>query len=116
MDPMVVEGYRQRLLAQRQQIVQRLLEIEEDLQTLTTEREIERMDHAQAEVPEEVLQKLDDQSRHEIEDIERALARIDAGTYGRCMACGQAIPTARLDALPMALRCAPCQARLERRV
>ena len=116
MDPTVLEDYRQRLLAQRQQVVQRLFEIEEDLQTLTTEREVTRMDHVQAEVPEEVLQKLDDQSRHEIEDIERALARLDTGTYGRCIACGRAIPTARLDALPTARRCAPCQARVEQRI
>ena len=116
MDPTVLEDYRQRLRAQRQQVVQRLFEIEEDLQTLTTEREITRMDHVQAEVPEEVLQKLDDQSRHEIEDIEQALARLDTGTYGRCIACGHAIPTARLDALPTALRCAPCQAHLEQRI
>jgi RNA polymerase-binding transcription factor DksA len=44
---------------------------------------------------------------------ERALARLDAGTYGDCIACGEQIPLQRLLAQPAALRCAACQARAE---
>jgi DnaK suppressor protein len=45
--------------------------------------------------------------------VEEALARLAAGRYGRCTECGEAIPSARLQALPFALRCLPCQERLE---
>ncbi len=40
--------------------------------------------------------------------IETALARIDDGTYGSCETCGEAIPKARLQAVPYALRCVAC--------
>lgn len=41
--------------------------------------------------------------------IELALRRIDLGTYGVCVSCGQPIEHERLDAYPTANRCAACQ-------
>jgi DnaK suppressor protein len=43
-----------------------------------------------------------------------ALARLDSGDYGTCIDCGQAIPPARLQAQPFAVRCIACQERSER--
>jgi RNA polymerase-binding protein DksA len=43
-----------------------------------------------------------------IDDIERALQRLDAGTYGYCDACGEPIGAARLDALPCTVHCFRC--------
>jgi RNA polymerase-binding protein DksA len=115
MDPSTLETYRQRLLLLQQQVVKRIFDIEEDLlQKLIREREIEFMDRGQAEVPEEVLNRLDEQSRREVEDIQAALARIKAGTYGHCETCGATISAARLEALPMVRRCRRCQERIER--
>ncbi len=48
---------------------------------------------------------------HSIEDIDRALVKIDDGTYGKCDECGDDIGVARLDALPAASRCVECAAR-----
>jgi DnaK suppressor protein len=42
-----------------------------------------------------------------------ALARIDAGSYGVCSDCGDAIHPGRLRALPEADACVPCQERRE---
>lgn len=47
--------------------------------------------------------------------IERALAKLDEGTYGSCDACGEPIPPARLQAMPDSVLCVAC-ARSERRV
>ena len=44
-----------------------------------------------------------------VEEIDRALAKIDAGTYGTCEQCGQPIPKARLKALPSATLCVACK-------
>jgi len=41
-------------------------------------------------------------------DIDAALARVDAGTYGVCERCGRAIPRERLLARPMARLCVAC--------
>jgi DnaK suppressor protein len=51
-----------------------------------------------------------------IADVERALERLEAGTYGICEACGQPIVEARLEAWPAARFCRSDQARNERRV
>jgi DnaK suppressor protein len=44
-----------------------------------------------------------------VEDIDKALAKIDAGTYGICERCGQPIPKERLRALPYAALCVACK-------
>lgn len=41
-------------------------------------------------------------------EVERALAKLDEGTYGRCDACGADIPEGRLEVHPWAVLCVPC--------
>lgn len=48
-------------------------------------------------------------------EIEAALARIDAGTFGRCIDCGKEIPEGRLEIKPEASRCLEDQAKFENR-
>jgi DnaK suppressor protein len=52
---------------------------------------------------------LRDASERRLHEVDAALARIAAGTYGRCHACGGPIADARLDALPWAPLCIECQ-------
>jgi DnaK suppressor protein len=40
--------------------------------------------------------------------IERALARLDEGTYGTCETCGRPIPEKRLEAMPESVHCVEC--------
>lgn len=49
---------------------------------------------------------LTERARHRLEAIDRALERMDRGTYGRCAICGQPIPFERLLAVPYVDRCA----------
>jgi len=46
--------------------------------------------------------------------VDAALARLDAGTYGRCQRCGTPIVADRLDALPWAAHCIDCQRIVDR--
>jgi RNA polymerase-binding transcription factor DksA len=41
-----------------------------------------------------------------LDDVDRALARLDAGTYGTCEVCGAALPDEELAARPAARLCA----------
>ena len=41
-------------------------------------------------------------------DIDAALGKLEAGTYGRCESCGQDIAEARLEAMPAARLCMSC--------
>jgi RNA polymerase-binding transcription factor DksA len=50
----------------------------------------------------------------ELDNVERAFRRLQAGTYGICDACGKPIEKARLDAIPTARFCLNDQARAER--
>ncbi len=54
-------------------------------------------------------------ARDLLDQGERALGRIDAGTYGVCESCGQPIGKARLQAFPQATLCVTCKQRQERR-
>ena len=49
------------------------------------------------------------QARAAAVEIDRALSKIEAGTYGLCEQCGQPIPDARLEALPQAALCVACK-------
>ncbi len=46
----------------------------------------------------------------QIAEIDAALLRIDDGTYGICVDCGEPITPGRLEILPYATRCVSCQA------
>ena len=43
-----------------------------------------------------------------LRDVERALVKLDEGTYGTCDGCGAEIPPERLEAIPWAVLCVPC--------
>src|SRR5215210_6652176 len=43
-----------------------------------------------------------------LKDVEDALAKLDAGTYGRCESCGGEISEDRLEAMPAARLCIDC--------
>jgi RNA polymerase-binding transcription factor len=49
----------------------------------------------------------------EISGIQAALARMDSGTYGYCVDCGESIGFQRLQAYPSASRCLQCQSKAE---
>ncbi len=51
--------------------------------------------------------------RSQLEVIEEALLKIEAGTYGICDDCGAEIPVGRLNVMPFAVRCVDCQERHE---
>jgi len=54
--------------------------------------------------------------RDRLTQVERALARLDAGTYGMCEGCHQPIPAERLEVYPSATECLRCKQLRERRV
>ena len=51
---------------------------------------------------------LSGQLNETLQDIEDALAKFDAGTYGECESCHQRIPEARLEAMAAARLCIDC--------
>lgn len=62
----------------------------------------------------EVSARLDALTERAVEEIDEALARMDAGTYGRCVDCDEPIIAERLEAVPAAPTCLRCKADRER--
>lgn len=57
---------------------------------------------------DEVLEGLDEMTRHEVLSIRAALRRMDDGKYGFCADCGAPIGEERLAAMPAASHCIGC--------
>ena len=60
-------------------------------------------------------QSIDVNEQALLTEVNAALKRIEDGTYGLCVVCGQPIPEKRLEAIPWASRCVKDQAQLEQR-
>ncbi len=107
MDPSRLESARAALLEERER-----LRIE--LREMTIEAPDPMTYGSQAAAASQVFAQqrdlaLRDHDEQLIEAVDAALARIDAGTYGICVTCGQPIAAARLEALPAAAHCIDCQ-------
>ena len=71
-------------------------------------------DTATAMHDREVDYTLADNEEHVLAEIDAALGRIDAGTYGVCTNCGKPIAEDRLEARPWAALCIDCARDLAR--
>jgi len=96
---------RRALLARLATLGARLEQVERDLgqphDPDSSEQAVEREgEEAEAALGEAVLT--------EIAAIRAAITRIDDGSYGRCVTCGQDISPQRLAAIPAASRCFDC--------
>lgn len=70
-------------------------------------------DRAAASLDRDIMVDSAARETKEIRDIDAALAKIDAGTYGVCDECGKTIPLSRLEFMPNAPFCIECQEKLE---
>jgi DnaK suppressor protein len=71
-------------------------------------------DRGLAELRQSTVYSLIEMKVKEIESIEEALQRIEAGKYGRCRDCSRWIKPARLEVQPFAVRCRSCQEKREK--
>lgn len=62
---------------------------------------------------DEMASQLAELEARELKQIERALAKLENGTYGQCEGCSCKIPTGRLNILPYAAVCVNCQREME---
>jgi DnaK suppressor protein len=57
---------------------------------------------------DQLVYALEDEAREELNQIRRALQRLDDGSYGQCLRCGVEIAAKRLEAVPFAELCIGC--------
>jgi RNA polymerase-binding protein DksA len=63
---------------------------------------------AQERENDEVVNQLGDDAQVELNEVNEALQRIKAGSYGVCVACGTDIPEERLQIKPEVAQCVNC--------
>lgn len=101
---------RERLNARREELTERLQRLTHDRQRLTQPLSPDFADQAVQRENDEVLDRLDESTRAELQQYEHALAHLDRGRYGFCEQCGEDIHPDRLQALPHATLCFDCAA------
>lgn len=84
-----------------------------DISEANAETSSDPTDQAVLELDRSRLLRFKDRERKLIRKIEKALNRIEEGSYGGCEACGAAISENRLKARPMATLCIDCATELE---
>src|SRR5258708_983190 len=78
-------------------------------QVLTKTERICEEDQAQYSLEEAVSLRLNGIEFSQLQQIQEALDRLKLGDFGSCLACEERIPAKRLQALPWARYCVPCQ-------
>lgn len=106
--PALEEEFRRRLYQARTQLIQTVALTGEELASLEDEPGDPLGDVPVQDVAD-TLSRLEGRERHQLDEIDAALGRLEAGTYGVCARCSCAIPLARLRARPTARFCVPCQ-------
>lgn len=99
----------------KQMFLKRKEEIKKSLNSAGSEIDVDgdEVDEASAGVLGSVTASLSKRQLKELENINKALIRIEDGTFGECEECGCDIGEKRLKAKPDALTCIKCAERLE---
>jgi DnaK suppressor protein len=103
--------FRQELESRRLDIAAKLRDIRERLEIDATGDEIERL---MSRMERELAVAQADELSALLRQVEDALLRIDEGTYGECVRCGNRIRPKRLEVVPWAALCIACQEAEER--
>jgi DnaK suppressor protein len=112
-----LDSLRQRLLATRQSLMERIAQ-QRGGALGRVEAAVEQFgqsedEHAQNITERDLAFAIDEHESAELNAVQAALVRVREGTYGECIECGQAIALARLQASPEAERCVGCQTQQE---
>lgn len=102
-----LEKFRQLLIEERNKIIARY----EGKETIKAEDEgaTDIADEANESNERRLLETLGAQDATVLRQITYALRRIEEGNFGICGKCGKPIPERRLELIPYAVFCVPCQ-------
>jgi DnaK suppressor protein len=113
MDAHFLRSITDRLQRQRRGLIDELSRREEQSKNLAGDLQRELEEQAQTEVASGITEALEERQQDRLGNIDAALARIEAGTYGECQNCGRPIGEERLEANPTTTFCGDCAAQEE---
>jgi len=116
MEKQFVDEMKEKLLSQKEKILENLLAENEDFEALIKDLDPKDLaDIAADDIDRKTLEALSSQDIKRLRLIDSAISRIHNDRYGVCMRCNKKIPKERLEAIPYALMCISCQSSDERR-
>ena len=104
-----LEKYRRLLLEKKNSLRSELAKTKNAEEETTEESTQDIADKAVSSYTREFLYSLTDADRNTVQQIDQALARIEEGTYGFCLNCGNPLNEKRLTAIPWSRHCVDCQ-------
>jgi DnaK suppressor protein len=108
MDERFVRSVTDPLQRERRALIDELWRQQELSKKLAGDLQPEIEEQTQTEVVSGITEALEERQQDRLGNIDEALARIEAGTYGKCQNCGQPIGEERLEANPTTTFCADC--------
>ncbi len=114
MDKDQVARLRADLEVRREEILRSLRAIRRDSRSLTSDIPQDTAEQCVAAYSKEFLFEYSSAQHRRLQMVETALGRMDDGTFGQCVACGEKISPKRLQAVPWTQLCVACQEKLER--
>lgn len=79
--------------------------------SITIDNAIGRVTRMEAIQAQSMDQEGRRRQKSRLQQIERALERIEEGSYGTCVSCGDEIPKGRLEIMPESALCVKCASR-----
>jgi DnaK suppressor protein len=104
------EAIRRKLEQQKQELMARAAKVRADITRSSGPLDKDFAEQVVQMENDAVLAGIGEATAAELAQINRALAQLEAGTYGVCSRCGRAIDARRLQALPYSDRCITCAA------
>ena len=109
----LIEEFGRRLREARHALLRTLALTDDEMATLEAHQAGPAIEDAAREMVAAILSRLEGRQKHELDEIEDALVRLEAGRFGVCQRCGRGIGLARLRAMPAARHCLDCQHKVE---
>lgn len=114
MDKKKIDYFKKRLLTKREELQDVVYRVEKDGRFTDEETPLDVADKASNSYTKEFLFTQSANDRFVLQLVLEALRRIDEGNYGECIQCGGEMQQKRLEAVPWARHCVPCQEQQER--
>ena len=104
-----MERFKKLLSDKREELAKDMAQVRSRSAEDTDEDDKDYIDYAVSSYTKEFLYSLSDLERKQLVTVDRALLAIKDGTFGTCDECGEDIEEKRLNAIPWATYCLPCQ-------
>jgi len=113
MDKKRLEYFKKKLQVKREELVRTITRTELEGRSADDDPTVDLADKAANSYTKEFLFGQTDNDRLTLQFVDKALRRVDDGTFGQCLICQEEMQQKRLEAVPWAPHCRECQEKLD---